>query len=40
MAEALATIYRPKKFEEVCSQTSIVRILQRQIDTGEFKNSY
>ena len=40
MAEALATIYRPRKFEEVCSQTSIVKILQRQIDTGEFKNSY
>lgn len=36
MAEALATVYRPKTFSEVCSQSSIVKILQRQIDTGEF----
>lgn len=40
MAEALATKYRPRKFEEVCSQSSIVKILKRQIDTNEFKNSY
>ena len=35
MAEALATVYRPRKFEDVSSQQSIVKILQRQIDTGE-----
>lgn len=40
MAEALATVYRPRKFEDVCSQQSIVKILQRQIDSGEFKNAY
>lgn len=40
MAEALSVVYRPRKFEDVCSQSSIVKILQRQIDTGEFKNSY
>ena len=40
MAEALSVVYRPKKFEDVCSQSSIVKILQRQIDSGEFKNSY
>ena len=40
MAEALATKYRPRKFEDVCSQQSIIKILQRQIDSGEFKNAY
>lgn len=40
MAEALSVVYRPRRFEDVCSQSSIVKILQRQIDTGEFKNAY
>lgn len=40
MAEALSVKYRPQTFEAVCSQASIVKILQRQIDTGEFKNAY
>lgn len=40
MAEALSVVYRPQRFEDVCSQSSIVKILQRQIDTGEFKNAY
>lgn len=38
MAEALGVKYRPRTFSEVCSQTSIVKILERQISTGEFKN--
>ena len=38
--EALATIYRPKTFEEVCGQKSIVKILERQIETGKVKNCY
>lgn len=37
--ESLSVKYRPKEFSDVCSQTSIVKILQRQIDTGEFKNA-
>lgn len=40
MMEALATIYRPKTFEEVCGQKSIVKILERQIETGKIKNCY
>ena len=40
MAEALAVKYRPKEFEDVCAQTSIVKILQRQIELGEIKNVY
>lgn len=40
MAEALHTKYRPQTFDDVCSQTSIVRILQRQIELHEFKNAY
>jgi len=39
MAEALASKYRPQTFSEVCSQSSIVKILQRQIDKEEFKNA-
>lgn len=40
MAETLAVKYRPQRFDEVCSQSSIVKILQRQIDIGEFKNAF
>jgi len=40
MAQALATKYRPKTFSEVCSQESIIRILQNQIDTETFKQAY
>lgn len=40
MAEALAVKYRPRNFEDVCAQSSIVKILKRQIDNNEFKNSY
>ena len=38
--QSLAIKYRPQKFNEVCSQTSIIRILSRQIDMNLFKNSY
>ena len=40
MAEALATKYRPKDWDEVSSQTSIRRILSRQIELDELKNAY
>jgi DNA polymerase-3 subunit gamma/tau len=32
--KALATVYRPKTFESLCEQKSIVAILQNQINTG------
>lgn len=37
---SLATKYRPKTFNEVISQKSTVDILQKQIETGSFKNAY
>lgn len=40
MAEALATKYRPREFNDVVQQSSIVKILTRQLETGEFKNVY
>lgn len=40
MAEALHTKYRPKTWSEVCSQTTIVKILSKQIETNSFKNAY
>ena len=36
----LANKYRPKTFEEILGQTYNVRILQRQIETGNTKNAY
>ena len=39
MAESLAVKYRPRTFEDVCSQSSIVKILTRQIEMNELKNS-
>ena len=38
--ESLATKYRPRTFEDVVSQSSIVKILGRQLELGEFKNAY
>lgn len=35
---SLATKYRPQDFNDVCGQTSIKRILQRQLETSTFKN--
>lgn len=40
MNETLAVKYRPQTFNEVCSQTSIKKILQRQIELKQFKNVY
>ena len=37
---SLATIYRPKKFEEVVSQTSTIKILKRQLEIGDVQNAY
>ena len=37
---SLSVKYRPTKFNDVSSQTSIIRILSRQIDTNKFKNAY
>lgn len=40
MSEALATKYRPKTFNDCCGQKSIIKILERQIETKTFKNCY
>ena len=37
--ESLAVKYRPRTFDSVCSQSSIVKILQRQLETGEISNT-
>ena len=36
----LATNYRPQKFEAVCGQQSIIKVLQRQIETNNISNAY
>lgn len=38
--ESLANRYRPQTFEDVCGQQSILKILQRQLETGQIKNAY
>ena len=40
MAESLAVKWRPKEWDEVCGQKSIIHILSRQIELGEIKNAY
>jgi DNA polymerase-3 subunit gamma/tau len=40
MKTSLANKYRPKTFEEVCSQESIVESLNKQVETGTFGNAY
>lgn len=40
MAESWANIFRPTKFDDVCGQSSIVKILQRQIDKKDYKHAY
>ena len=35
---SLATKYRPNKFEDVCGQSSVIRILNRQIEIGVLPN--
>ena len=38
--ESLPVKYRPREFKDVCSQDSIIKILERQIETKNFKNTY
>lgn len=38
--ESLAIKYRPKTWDDVTEQSSIVKILKRQIETKTFKNAY
>lgn len=38
--ESLARYYRPKVFEEIVGQESIIKILKKQYDLSEFKNVY
>lgn len=38
--EALAVKYRPQKFDDVCDQESIKKILTKQLELGEIKNTY
>jgi len=40
MALNLSNKYRPKEFSDVSSQKSIIKILERQVETREFKNCY
>ena len=37
---SLATKYRPSTFDEIVGQETVVKILSRQIDVGDIKNSY
>ena len=39
MAQALAVLYRPEKWEEICGQESIVKILKRQLELNDIKNT-
>lgn len=38
--EALATLYRPKKFEDLVCQDNVKKILVNQLETSEFKQAY
>lgn len=40
MAESLANKYRPRTFQDVCGQGSIIKILEKQIENKEYKHSY
>lgn len=40
MAESLAVKYRPKEFNEVCSQKAVIQILEKQLSQKEVKNCY
>lgn len=40
MSESLPIKYRPKEFDDVCSQGVIIKILKQQIATKSFKNAY
>lgn len=40
MAESLAVKYRPKDWAEVCGQSSVMKILTRQLELNEIRNVY
>lgn len=40
MAESLAVKYRPRDWSEVCGQSSIMKILTRQLELNQLKNVY
>ena len=40
MAQSLAVKYRPKDFDSVLGQESVIRILQRQLETNKISNCY
>ena len=40
MAESLAVKYRPQEFNEVCSQRSVIQILEKQLVQKDVKNCY
>lgn len=40
MSKSLAVKYRPQNFDEVVSQESIIKILKRQLELNEIKNTY
>ena len=40
MAESLAVKYRPQEFIDVCGQSSIIHIFQKQLELRQFKNTY
>ena len=40
MAESLAVKYRPRTWEDVCGQQSIIKILSKQLETENVRNAY
>ena len=38
--KALSVKYRPETFQDICGQNSIVKILERQLETNRIKNCY
>lgn len=40
MAQSLAVKYRPKTFEDTLSQSSVIKILQRQLELNQYTNCY
>lgn len=40
MTESLATKYRPREFSDVSGQSSVIKILERQVQLREFKHVY
>lgn len=37
--QSLAVLYRPAEFADVCGQSSVIRILERMLETGNIKNA-